>query len=217
VHNCTFLGYIPIRTPARKLTATPTPIAGTPQGFFIQTEDKSAKYVDNQPKGNLPFMKPEDAQYFDKLLVDVDEETLSPEEQKERKIMKLLLKIKNGTPPMRKAALRQITDKAREFGAGPLFNQILPLLMSPTLEDQERHLLVKVIDRILYKLDDLVRPYVHKVIIFVFASTIICYFMSYLFYFVFILITVCLDFSCYRASADRRRLLCSCRRQRDYF
>lgn len=156
-------GYIPIRTPARKLTATPTPIAGTPQGFFIQTEDKTAKFVDNQPKGNLPFMKPEDAQYFDKLLVDVDEETLSPEEQKERKIMKLLLKIKNGTPPMRKAALRQITDKAREFGAGPLFNQILPLLMSPTLEDQERHLLVKVIDRILYKLDDLVRPYVHKV------------------------------------------------------
>ncbi|XP_076251577.1 splicing factor 3b subunit 1 isoform X1 [Rhynchophorus ferrugineus] len=160
-------GYIPIRTPARKLTATPTPLMGqTPAGFFIQTEDKSAKYLDNQPKGqNLPFMKPEDAQYFDKLLVDVDEEALSPEEQKERKIMKLLLKIKNGTPPMRKAALRQITDKAREFGAGPLFNQILPLLMSPTLEDQERHLLVKVIDRILYKLDDLVRPYVHKILV----------------------------------------------------
>lgn len=34
--------------------------------------------------------------------VEVDESTLSPEEQKERKIMKLLLKIKNGTPPMRK-------------------------------------------------------------------------------------------------------------------
>ncbi|XP_039290962.1 LOW QUALITY PROTEIN: splicing factor 3B subunit 1 [Nilaparvata lugens] len=158
-------GYIPIRTPARKLTATPTPIASTPTGFFMQTEDKSAKYIDNQPKGNLPFLKPEDAQYFDKLLVDVDEESLSPEEQKERKIMKLLLKIKNGTPPIRKAALRQITDKAREFGAGPLFNQILPLLMSPTLEDQERHLLVKVIDRILYKLDDLVRPYVHKILV----------------------------------------------------
>ena len=61
------------------------------------------------------------------------------------------------------SALRQITDKAREFGADALFNQILPLLMSPTLEDQERHLLVKVIDRVLYKLDDLVRPFVHKV------------------------------------------------------
>jgi len=97
------------------------------------------------------------------LLEEVDEEELTLEQQKDRKIMKLLLKIKNGTPPMRKQSLRQITDKARDFGPGPLFNQILPLLMSPTLEDQERHLLVKVIDRILYKLDDLVRPYVHKV------------------------------------------------------
>ena len=63
--------------------------------------------------------------------------------------MRLLLRIKNGTPPQRKSALRQITDKAREFGAGALFNQVLPLLMSPTLEDQERHLLVKVIDRVM--------------------------------------------------------------------
>lgn len=74
----------------------------------------------------------------------VEDEQLSVEEAKERKIMKMLLKVKNGTPPQRKSALRQLTDKARDFGAGPLFNQILPLLMSPTLEDQERHLLVKV-------------------------------------------------------------------------
>lgn len=156
--------YQPIRTPARKLTATPTPLGGG-TGFRMQTEDKSAKLIEDQPPGNLPSLKPDDYQYFDKLLVDIDETTLSAEEQRERKIMKLLLKIKNGTPPMRKAALRQITDKAREFGAGALFNQILPLLMSPTLEDQERHLLVKVIDRILYKLDDLVRPYVHKILV----------------------------------------------------
>src|SRR4051794_4433483 len=48
---------------------------------------------------------------------------------------------------------------------GALFNQILPLLMSPTLEEQERHLLVKVIDRIMFKLDDLVRPYAHKILV----------------------------------------------------
>ncbi|CAN4118686.1 unnamed protein product [Withania somnifera] len=136
--------YVPIRTPARKLLATPTPM-GTPCGF--------------------PFMKPEDYQYFGSLLIEDDEEVLSPDEQKEQKIMKLLLKIKNGTPPQRKTALRQLTDKAREFGAGPLFNRILPLLMQPTLEDQERHLLVKVIDRVLYKLDELVRPYVHKILV----------------------------------------------------
>lgn len=63
-------------------------------------------------------------------------------------------------------ALRQITDKAREVGAGPLFDKILPLLMERTLEDQERHLLVKVIDRVLYtKLDDLVHPYGHKILV----------------------------------------------------
>lgn len=68
----------------------------------MQTEElggsaaAAARLLDPQPKGSqqLPFMKPEDAQYFDKLLIDVDEDTLSPEELKERKIMKLLLKIK---------------------------------------------------------------------------------------------------------------------------
>merc|ERR1712023_153941 len=115
--------------------------------------------------GSLPFIKPEDYQYFSALMEDKDDEDLTPDEAKERKIMKLLLKIKNGTPPQRKSALRQITDKARLFGAGPLFNQILPLLMAPTLEDQERHLLVKVIDRILYKLDDLIRPFAHKILV----------------------------------------------------
>lgn len=163
-------GYIPIRTPARKLQATPTPMHNMGnQGFkMMQTPDRQSvgsAIPDYQPAGNLPLMKPDDLQYFSKLSEDIDEDSLPPEDQKERKIMKLLLKIKNGTPPMRKTALRQITDKARELGAGPLFNQILPLLMSPSLEDQERHLLVKVIDRVLYKLDDLVRPYVHKILV----------------------------------------------------
>lgn len=290
-------GYAPIRTPARKLMATPTPLGGTPM-YQIPEEDHQQKFDVPIEMEGLPEMKPEDQQYFGKLLKvpfqpmllivllqamflhifviclhyflivtmysfaflncskevhlntcvmrfrdcshnstvsfrlqlqrwqdaitdrlpvnrlpssvciqyqecscyirhashpsmvplhgfqrsftifrlwialnnwrdmqDVDDQELSAEEAKERKIMKLLLKVKNGTPPQRKSALRQLTDKARDFGAGPLFNQILPLLMAPTLEDQERHLLVKVIDRILYKLDELVRPFVHKILV----------------------------------------------------
>ena len=161
--------YVPIRTPARKLLATPTPAAGATPLYSLPTEQGGAGglLADMPPTpANLPFVKPEDYQYFAPLLKEDEEiEDMTPEEARERKIMKLLLKVKNGTPPMRKQALRQLTDKAREFGAGPLFNQILPLLMSPTLEDQERHLLVKVIDRVLYKLDDLVRPYVHKILV----------------------------------------------------
>ena len=37
--------------------------------------------------------------------------------------------------------------------------------MQPTLEDQERHLLVKVVDRVLFRLEDRVRPYVHKILV----------------------------------------------------
>ncbi|KAF9511235.1 hypothetical protein BS47DRAFT_1383540 [Hydnum rufescens UP504] len=162
-----------LQNPSRKLLAPPTPHL---TGFQIQDDSDAAATLaaaglapeaptEIPGVGALAFFKAEDAQYFGKILKEEDESELSVDELKERKIMRLLLKIKNGTPPVRKTALRQITDKARDFGAGPLFDKILPLLMERTLEDQERHLLVKVIDRVLYKLDDLVRPYVHKILV----------------------------------------------------
>jgi len=155
--------YIPLR--GVRLNATPTPL--TTPGYQMPGEMPQSSYDIPQTPSDptLPDIKPEDMQYFGSLLKSDSEEGLTKDEINERRIMKLMLKIKNGTPPMRKVSLRQITDNARSFGAGPLFNQILPLLMSPTLEDQERHLLVKVVDRVLYKLDDLVRPYVHKILV----------------------------------------------------
>ncbi|KAK5086882.1 U2 snRNP component prp10 [Lithohypha guttulata] len=164
-------GYEPIRNYAKR-AAVPLASAstGTIGGFMMQ-EPESARSMGKQLPteipgvGDLQFFKAEDMTYFGKLVDGAEESTLSVEELKERKIMRLLLKVKNGTPPMRKTALRQLTDNARQFGAGALFNQILPLLMEKSLEDQERHLLVKVIDRVLYKLDDLVRPYTHKILV----------------------------------------------------
>lgn len=189
------VSYLPLRTPGRRLLATPTPLGGrtgsgyAADGFVmdIPPEEREGQTLQDireaygvpvsmdsrelmggesaaASDGALPYIKPEDMQYFGRLMEDTDEQGLTKEESKERQIMSLLLKIKNGTPPQRKTAMRQITDKARTFGAGPLFQQILPLLISPALEDQERHLLVKVIDRVLYKLDDLVRPYVHRIL-----------------------------------------------------
>lgn len=163
-------GYEPVRNPARKMMATPAPMGGTAGGFMMQEPENIRSMGKDLPTdipgvGDLQFFKPEDMAYFGKLMEAGDETSMSVDDLKERKIMRLLLKVKNGTPPMRKTALRQLTDNARNFGAGPLFNQILPLLMEKSLEDQERHLLVKVIDRVLYKLDDLVRPYVHKILV----------------------------------------------------
>lgn len=164
-------GYAPIRTPAHKLMSTPV----SSGGFMMQDENAAriamGDMVPDLPTdipgvGSLAYFKAEDQTHFKKILNEDENELEMPlEELKERKILRLLLKIKNGTPPMRKSSLRQITEKAREFGAGPLFEKILPLLMERSLEDQERHLLVKVIDRVLYKLDDLVRPYVHRILV----------------------------------------------------
>jgi splicing factor 3B subunit 1 len=159
-------GYEPVRRPVG-MPALPTGY----QGYLVPEQDNSLVTMGKQLPteipgvGDLQFFKNEDMKYFGKLTDGADENELTVEELKERKIMRLLLKVKNGTPPMRKTALRQLTDNARHFGPGALFNQILPLLMERTLEDQERHLLVKVIDRVLYKLDDLVRPYVHKILV----------------------------------------------------
>lgn len=163
-------GYEPVRAPAKKVAATPGPSSSLAGGFMMQEPENARALGKQLPNeipgvGELQFFKAEDMQYFSKLMDGQNEDELSVDEMKERKIMRLLLKVKNGTPPMRKTALRQLTDNARNFGAGPLFNQILPLLMERTLEDQERHLLVKVIDRVLYKLDDMVRPYVHKILV----------------------------------------------------
>ena len=141
-----------------------------PEESSIATEFKAANpALINEVPGlrDLQFFKETDMRKFGKLITtrNIPNSDLSPEELKERKIMKLLLKIKNGTPQARKVSLRQLTDNARNYGAKALFDQILPLMMEKSLDDQERHLLVKTVGRILFKLDDLVRPYTHKVLI----------------------------------------------------
>ena len=136
--------YQPIRTPARKLMSTPTPLAGTPL-YVMPSEETRTRIgmlvylsflgahtflvictdIPSNLPTDLPDIKPEDMQYFASLLQDVNPDEMDVEERKEREILEFLLKIKNGDPPMRKVALRQITDRAREFGPGPLFNQVL--------------------------------------------------------------------------------------------
>lgn len=69
-------GYMPIRTPSRKLLATPTPMGGMLGGFTIPATPERAGVgdkgvggiLDTQPKDKeLPALKPEDMQYFGKL------------------------------------------------------------------------------------------------------------------------------------------------------
>lgn len=87
---------MPIRTPARKLAATPTPIGGM-TGFHMQVEDRTTKQMNDQPSGNLPFLKPDDIQYFDKLLVS-PACFLQSEEENDFKASKVFLAVLSCKP-----------------------------------------------------------------------------------------------------------------------
>ncbi|KAF5103717.1 hypothetical protein D0Z03_000089 [Geotrichum reessii] len=162
------VNYVPLKTGANKLISAPV----TTEGFVMLEESTAQSLGMSQALpteipgvGELQFFKESDMNHFGKLTDRVNENELTMEELKERKIMRLLLKIKNGVPPVRKTALRQISDNARSFGADAIFKQLLPLLRERTLEDQERHLLVKVIDRVLHKLGDEVRSHTRPILV----------------------------------------------------
>ncbi|KAG9804909.1 ARM repeat-containing protein, partial [Aureobasidium melanogenum] len=115
-------GYEPTRVPAHRVPSTPASL----QGGFMMQQPVDPRSLGKDLPSELPGvgelrLKPEDMAYFGKLVDGADENEMSVDELKERKIMRLLIKVKNGTPPMRKTALRQLTDNARSFGAGPLF------------------------------------------------------------------------------------------------
>lgn len=119
---------------------------------------------------DLDFFKPSDKTHFGELLETKTE--LTENEEKDRQFLRLLLRVKNGRAQTRKLAMRTLRDRASDFGAPRIFNRVLPILMDRTLEDQERHLMIKVVDRILYQLQDLVKPYTHRILL-VIAPTLI--------------------------------------------
>lgn len=97
-------GYAPLVRPPK--FATPVTEVG---GFQIQEGSDAAAMAaaaglapelptEIPGVGSLAFFKAEDAQYFAKILKEEDETELSVDEMKERKIMRLLLKIKNDPP-----------------------------------------------------------------------------------------------------------------------
>ncbi|SCV02476.1 LAME_0H01398g1_1 [Lachancea meyersii CBS 8951] len=120
--------------------------------------------------GDLQFFRPSDKAHFGELLIQKTE--LTAEEDKDRQFLRILLRVKNGKPQVRKIAIRALRDRASQFGAPRIFNRVLPILMDRFLEDQERHLMIKVVDRIMTQLGDLVKPYTHRILT-VIAPTLI--------------------------------------------
>lgn len=111
----------------------------------------------------LPIKKVDDYKFFAKLFTSEDNQTV--EELKERKLLRLLLNIKNGHPQARRSSIKILIDKAIEFGPDVIFSNLLSLMLLNSVEETERHYFVKIIDRLLKKFGILVKPFVHKILI----------------------------------------------------
>lgn len=112
----------------------------------------------------LEYFKQHDTKYFGKLVTGPAPDQLTGPEKTEVLVMQLLLKIKNGNQITRKRAMRAMTGSARKFGPKVLLAQILPILLDSATDEQERHVLVKLLGRILFQIDSAIRPYTSKVV-----------------------------------------------------
>ncbi|RCK62887.1 U2 snRNP component prp10 [Candida viswanathii] len=168
-------GYTKVRQPPNFQqnddTIPPDVIESTTSEYYVPPSNESIGVI---ASGELPaeisgvkgldFFKEEDMKHFGKLAKLHGKQDLSDDEQKEIGAMKLILKVKNGSPIVRKRAMKKLTSSAIKFGPKILLNQILPVLMEPNLDPQERHLLVRVVGRVIYQLNDSIRPYTHQVL-----------------------------------------------------
>lgn len=123
---------------------------------------------DDVPFGHeLRFFKESDKLHFAPLLNKDSEADLSEQQKLQKSLLTLILRIKNGNLQSRKFGMRQLTHRCPDFGPKLIFDAILPILLDKSLEDQERHLMIKTVDRILFKLNDAVKPYTHNILIVV--------------------------------------------------
>lgn len=135
---------------------------------LLEKEKFDAKLIYQIPDlKELQYFNEMDMKVFRKLLLlkNKDVSTLPQQEQLEIKCMKLILRVKNGSSISRKPALRNLTDNAKVFGPENIFNIILPFLSDPKLDEQGRHLLIKIIGRVMLKLEDSIEPYTERILI----------------------------------------------------
>lgn len=136
----------------------------TPPSNYVPIKRESRIAAQEDDNKGLPRVPKE----FTKLYTDLrPDEELTNDERLERFCMKLLLTLKDGTPFQRKRAMHHLLGHATEFGAPLIFSKLLPLLTSISTSPHERHTLVKVVDRLMYRLQGTMTPYVPQLLAFV--------------------------------------------------
>lgn len=159
-------GYKVVSAPAGFQTTPARPdVVAAPENYYVPPTESA---VGNLVVHNAPvdvegvLLSGSDVAHFGDL---AREDDTAAGNAREREAARMLLRIKNGAPLARKRALRKLCDSAPALGAPAIFARLLPLLVEPSADEAERHILVKTTSRVLVQLDTQVRPYTHKILV----------------------------------------------------
>ncbi|KAM9898484.1 hypothetical protein OXX69_009850 [Metschnikowia pulcherrima] len=150
-------------------------VASAPEGYetndsapalyqIPETKSQARVFNDALPEFAGIAMRKEDVKHFSALLNVNPSGLTNNEDRMNYNAQVLVFKIKNGSPSVRKKAMRSVTSGALEYGPSSLFGIILPLMLEPNLDDADRHILTKLTGRLLASLEGLIKPYTHKII-----------------------------------------------------
>lgn len=133
--------------------------------YIVPLKVSTAQTVnDALPEYEGILMRKEDIKYFSSLVNLTLDDIEDPEDRKKYRTMDLVFKIKNGTPAIRKKAMRSINSNAKDLGANILFAVILPLMLEPSLDLADRYIVTKLLGRLVYQLQDTIKPFTHQII-----------------------------------------------------
>lgn len=135
-------------------------------GFYVVPLKVSSAHTvnDTLPEYEGITMRKEDIKYFSSLINVTIDEIADAEDRKKFRAMELVFKIKNGTPIIRKKAMKAINVSAKDLGSNVLFAVVLPLMLEPSLDLADRYIVTKLLGRLVYQLQDAIRPYTHQII-----------------------------------------------------
>ena len=132
----------------------------------IQAADGRRYEIPEHLEGALPDLQAEDVQHFEVVIRynKTADNDIPKEEQKYVLVMRNLLRIKNGDTSQRRIGMKHIIDRAKALGSELLFKHIFELWAAEILDGQQKHFMVKLIERILFVLGDLVTPQVSHIL-----------------------------------------------------
>lgn len=162
-------GYEIVPPPSDYEPRTTNKLTGAPaaQGFHLLERSRDPTKPDQSLApallrdvagvGELQFVNLADSKHFGDLSV-------LPAESPRAKVLRLVLNVKNGVPAVRKTAQRQIHADLQSLGP-QLMDLLVLLLQDTTLEELERHRIVKLTNKVVLSLGPAITPWSRQLIV----------------------------------------------------